>query len=283
MIGTDFSIEADGWAVIPGFLDAEELSSVRANLASSLLARAPTCVRQPGNDLLPLRWDDVIVAKILRSKAHVQQIRGALAASDLKWLSGYLSAKAPESPALWRHQDWWCWDHPISFGLAAPQAAVLYYLDDTNERSGALRVLAGSHHATTPIHSELPPPDDVDASGLPADHPAMGNFPGQRTLSVRAGDAVVLDYRLLHGTPRQRRASPPRLHSAVVHPRLDKPSARAQGPSCDALRAARIDEAAAAGACDYADLLPTFAGAASLAINRCPPATFNVRDVHPAT
>ena len=44
-----------------------------------------------------------------------------------------------------------------------------------------------------------------------------------------------------------------------------------------------IDEAAAAGACDYADLLPTSAGAASLAINRCPPATFNVRDVNPAT
>jgi len=74
MIGTDFSIEADGWVVIPGFLDAEELSSVRANLASSLLARAPTCVRQPGNDLLPLRWDDVIVANILRSKLHVQQL-----------------------------------------------------------------------------------------------------------------------------------------------------------------------------------------------------------------
>jgi len=89
--------------------------------------------------------------------------------------------------------------------------------------SGALRVLSGWQHASTPIHSELPAPDDVDASGLPADYPAMGHFPGQRTLSVRAGDAVVLDYRLLHGTPRQRRASPPRLHSAVVHPRLDKP------------------------------------------------------------
>src|SRR5262249_36631084 len=100
----------------------------------------------------------------------------------------------------WWHQDWWCWDHPISFELAAPQTAVLCYLDDTNERSGALRVFSGSHHASTPIHSELPAADDVDASGLPADHPAMGNFPGQRTLSVHAGDAVALDYRLLHGT-----------------------------------------------------------------------------------
>src|SRR5262245_46370099 len=131
MIGTYCSIEADGWVVIPGFLDAEELASVRENLASSLPGREPTCVRQPGNDLLPLRWDDVVVANILRSRRHVQQIRDALAASDLRWLSGYLSAKGPESPALWWHQDWWCWDHPISFELAAPQTAVLCYLDDT--------------------------------------------------------------------------------------------------------------------------------------------------------
>jgi ectoine hydroxylase-related dioxygenase (phytanoyl-CoA dioxygenase family) len=152
MTGADCGFELDGWALLPGFLSAGELVSIRANIASSLLAREPTCVRQPGNDLLPLRWDDFIVAEILRSKTHVQQIRDALAAPDLKWISGYISTKAPQSPALWWHQDWWCWDHPISFVPAAPQVAVLCYLTDTNERNGALRVLSGSHHASMPVH-----------------------------------------------------------------------------------------------------------------------------------
>jgi hypothetical protein len=31
--------------------------------------------------------------------------------------------------------------------------------------------------------------------------PALNDQPGQATLSARAGDVVLLDYRLLHGTP----------------------------------------------------------------------------------
>jgi ectoine hydroxylase-related dioxygenase (phytanoyl-CoA dioxygenase family) len=281
MIDADCGFELDGWAPLPGFLNAEELTSIRTNLASSLPAREPTCVRQPGNDLLPLRWDDFIVARILRSKTHLAQIRDACEAPDLRWLSGYISAKAPESSALWWHQDWWCWDHPISFGLSAPQVAVLCYLTDTNERNGALRVLSGSHHASTPVHSELPGPDAVDAGGLPAHHPAMGDLPGQRTLSVRAGDAVVLDYRLLHGT--HANEAPHRRDCVLLSFIPDWASLPSDLKAHLVMHSAQpdADEAASVGACGYADLLPTFGGTrASLGINRNPPATFNARAVN---
>jgi hypothetical protein len=281
MIGADCSFESDGWALMPGFLNAEELMSIRANLAGSLPAREPTCVRQPGNDLLPLRWDDFIVAKILRSKTHLRQIRDACEAPDLRWLSGYISAKAPESSALWWHQDWWCWDHPISFGLSPPQVAVLCYLTDTNERTGALRLLSGSHHASLAVHSDLPGPDAVDASGLPAHHPAMSDLPGQRTLSVRAGDAVVLDYRLLHGThPNE---GPHRRDCVLLSFIPDWASLPSDLKAHLVMHSAQpgADEAASVGAPGYADLLPTFGGTrASLGINRNPPATFNVRAVN---
>jgi ectoine hydroxylase-related dioxygenase (phytanoyl-CoA dioxygenase family) len=118
---------------------------------------------------------------------------------DLRWISGYISSKEPRTPALWWHQDWWCWHHPVSFRAAAAQVALLVYLSDTDQGRGALRVLPGSHRASVALHRALP---DAHRQGerLPLDHPALRDQPGQMTLRARAGDAVVLDYRLLHGT-----------------------------------------------------------------------------------
>ena len=60
-------------------------------------------------------------------------------------------------------------------------------------------MLPGSRRASVPLHAALP---EAHASGaaLAADHPALRDQPGQVTLGVRAGDAVVVDYRVPHGT-----------------------------------------------------------------------------------
>lgn len=101
---------------------------------------------------------------------------------------------------LWWHQDWWCWHHPVSRLPRATQVAVLVYLIDLHEDNGALRVLPGSHHERTSLHRSLPGSLDDSSATLPSNHPAMRDHPEQVTVAVRAGDAVVLDYRLLHGT-----------------------------------------------------------------------------------
>ena len=102
------------------------------------------------------------------------------------------------SPPLWWHQDWWCWDHPLTYRRMAPQIAVLCYLADTNAQNGALRVLRGSHLKSAPIHAVLPEAHGHSAEGLEPGHIALSDLPGQVTLCLRAGDAVVIDYRLLH-------------------------------------------------------------------------------------
>jgi ectoine hydroxylase-related dioxygenase (phytanoyl-CoA dioxygenase family) len=60
-------------------------------------------------------------------------------------------------------------------------------------------VLPGSHNASLPLHAVLP---EAHAEGahLSVDHSVLSDQPGQVTLSARPGDAVVIDYRLLHGT-----------------------------------------------------------------------------------
>jgi hypothetical protein len=158
----------DGYVVIRGLLDPREVAAVRGEIDA--LPRDPSCEREH-NTLIPLRHDTPLVARTL--ERHAARIGMAIDAPDLRWISGYISVKDPHSAPLDWHQDWWCWDHPVSLRPEAAQIAVLAYLTDTDEHNAALRVRPGSHRgaATEP-----------------------------RTLPLRAGDAAVIDYRLEHGT-----------------------------------------------------------------------------------
>jgi ectoine hydroxylase-related dioxygenase (phytanoyl-CoA dioxygenase family) len=157
------------------------------------------CTR-PHNTLAPLRWNDLIVQLLLSSQARVKALTRLLNADDLKWISGYVSVKEPHSPPLWWHQDWWCWDHPVTYKSEPAQVAMLCYLTATDPQRGALRVLPGSHLRSAPIHAVLPEAHGKDADQLQGGHIVLNDLPQQVTLSLRAGDAAVLDYRLLHGT-----------------------------------------------------------------------------------
>jgi phytanoyl-CoA dioxygenase PhyH len=190
----------EGFAVLPAFLDAGDLDAVRRAIPEVMDGPLDSTCERPNNTLAPLRWDSTIVQVMLGDPNRIRRLVSATSAVDLRWISGYVSVKDPHSPSLWWHQDWWCWDHPVSFRREPAQVAVLCYLTDTDVHNGALRVLPGSHARSAPIHAVLPDAHGDESVALSADHDAMRDQPGQVTLSLRAGDAAVLDYRLLHGT-----------------------------------------------------------------------------------
>jgi hypothetical protein len=197
-VAQDFSRQ--GFVVLPGFLGKREAATARTLVDSIVrLPHEAACTR-PHNTLIPLRWNDPLVQLLLLHEQGMKSLSEAVGADDLKWISGYVSIKEARSLALWWHQDWWCWDHSVSYRREAPQIALLCYLSDTNFHNGALRVLPGSHLKSAPIHASLPEAHGHDAENLDAGHAAMADLPNQVTLGVRAGDAVVTDYRLLHGT-----------------------------------------------------------------------------------
>ena len=190
----------NGFVVLNGFLRPDEVAAARADIDALMVApQSPGC-RRPHNTLLPLRWNNPIVWLALAAEQRRRALSEAVRAEDLRWISGYVSVKEAASPALWWHQDWWCWDHPVTFQRAAPQLAVLCYLTDIDHHNGGLRVLPGSHHQSQRIHAALPEAHTHAAEGLEPAHPAMSDLPGQVSLRLKAGDAVALDYRLLHGT-----------------------------------------------------------------------------------
>ncbi len=187
----------DGFVVLAQMLDGTDLEQARAAADGVLRDGRPGACERPNNTLTPLRWNDPLVGSIVGDGAR---IGGAIGANDLRWISGYVSVKEPVSPPLWWHTDWWCWDHPVSFRCPAPQVALLCYLSDTDVSTGALRVIPGSHLRSVPLHAGLPEAHSTDACALHLDHEAMSEQADQVTLELRAGDAVIVDYRLLHGT-----------------------------------------------------------------------------------
>ena len=273
----DFS--RDGFAVLERFFEPGELEPLRVHVDALLAAPLPPGCERPHNTLAPLDWGSEVVRHALCSESRMARLGAAVGARDLRWISGYVSVKDARSAPLWWHQDWWCWDHQISFRPCAAQVAVLCYLTETEIRNGALRVLPGSHRVSTPIHGFLPEPHGAEANELPFDHPAMADCPGQITLAAKAGDAVVLDYRLLHGThpneTAQRRdcillsfipawRTLPREIKAhlIAHPALPDHT-----------------EAAARSSSGYDALLPLCSGApATLPVNRVPPPRFGISD-----
>ena len=194
------SFVSEGFVVLKQFLTEDEIIIARSEVENVIAScRESACVR-PNNTLLPLRWNDFLVELFLKLPYRVQMLREAVGARDLKWISGYVSSKEAQSAALWWHQDWWCWQHQASFQKTASQIAVMCYLTSTNKHTGALKVLPGSHHQSSPLHDFLPEAHADAANQITIDHPAMSDYPNQITLNIDAGDAVAIDYRLLHGT-----------------------------------------------------------------------------------
>ena len=195
---SDFA--ADGFTTLPALFEDPDLQEIESQVQRRLALPHDPMMNRVGNDLVPLRWNDPIVTRLLCRTSVLARIRSAVAAADMRWISAYISSKGASTPALLWHQDWWCWDHAISFAATAPQIAVLCYLSDTSHHTGALRVLPGSHLRALPIHALLPEPHSAAAELLPHDHAALSDHEGQITLNLCRGDAVAIDYRLLHGT-----------------------------------------------------------------------------------
>ncbi len=180
------SIEKEGWVLLPRFLAPAEVAKLGSRAeAVALGPEHGACVR-PHNRLLPLRWSDPAVATALMPAHWRERLARAVAATDLRWISGYVSVKPAFSGALPWHQDWWCWLHPVTMRRAPAQIVVACYLSATDAGNGALRIVPGSHRRRMPAH-DLANGDGED-------------LPEQLTIPAEPGDAIAMDYRLLHGT-----------------------------------------------------------------------------------
>ncbi|CAN7212969.1 phytanoyl-CoA dioxygenase family protein [Bradyrhizobium sp. LjRoot220] len=187
----------DGYVTLRGWLAGSDVAQLRRLVEETKKNPAQGCAIRPGNDLVSLRWSNPIVATILGNRTAMSDLQAALHGGELKWISAYISTMRGGSLAVPWHQDWWCWDHPVSYSPQSTQVALLCYLTHVGRDNGALRVIPGSHLRQTALHAALPLPEEC--FGLSSDHPAVSDHPDSQMVAVAPGDAVVLDYRVLHG------------------------------------------------------------------------------------
>ena len=133
---------------------------------------------------------------------HPQEILHELELFDFKSGGAFqIISKPPKSPALYWHQDWARWDDPLSLSPWPQQIFLNWYLSNTCAENGCLRVIPGSHLKRLDIHAHLIPPHEGGGYSVGetnewmfCDHPLAVDVP------VEAGDLVIADARLLHGT-----------------------------------------------------------------------------------
>jgi ectoine hydroxylase-related dioxygenase (phytanoyl-CoA dioxygenase family) len=191
-----------GFAVVPNALEPGLLDELRAYSDERLACESAEhfdAFRFHGSMLQLDPMAERVVCRLV-ANLRVRDALRSLGFASPKWLSAYLISKPPRSPALWWHQDWWAWESDVSWECWPAQMFVMYYLRDVGPLDGALRVIPGSHRTRHQLHDILPPAHSPEVNEASEFGPAHAPQPGEMTVSVRAGDAVIGDSRLLHST-----------------------------------------------------------------------------------
>jgi ectoine hydroxylase-related dioxygenase (phytanoyl-CoA dioxygenase family) len=125
----------------------------------------------------------------------------AVGLGDLRFSAGYVLSKEPRGPRTFWHQDWGFWQDPISYQPEPVQACLLFYLIDVDPSRGGPRLLPGTHRRRHPLHETLRTTDVAALRRI--DDPAAAPFaalPGEVSPSLKRGEVLLLDPRILHAT-----------------------------------------------------------------------------------
>lgn len=192
---------ADGFCVFEQVLDEAMLTRVRA--ASNRLLGAQSVehfAAQKSTGSMISVYEDPFFAELVAYPPALNAL-AALGFSKPRWSSGFVICKPPHSPALFWHQDWACWDDPSSYMDTPLQLFLMYYLVDTDIHNGCLRAIKGSHRRRHPMHDAVPVAHTDELRSITdPDHPAYQPVADEVIVPVKAGDVVIGDARLLHGS-----------------------------------------------------------------------------------
>ncbi|MCA8977237.1 MAG: phytanoyl-CoA dioxygenase family protein [Planctomycetes bacterium] len=200
----------DGWATLPGFVAADELSRLEATYEAMLRRR----IAVPGRDYCDMTGDyerpveDYEILNVMLPRRYHPPLRDngyerraaavarALCGDDMELDYDQFVAKPPRKPdALFHwHQDLGYWPHTPDTRTASFWLA----LDDTDLDSGCLQFVDGSH-LEPELRGHVPLLGDRDKNHtmVAAVDEATDRI---RPARLRRGDATVHHERVVHGS-----------------------------------------------------------------------------------
>ena len=191
-------LEQHGYCVFTDWLDAATLNKLKlwcTEALANISAAHRNQYRAQGSIINIL---DFPVFSEMIADSDICNIFSSLGMSHPVFCSGSIISKPPAGPTLFWHQDWWAWDHPLSYTNQVSQVNVMIYLQATSVENGCLRVIPGSHRHVHPIHDINTPIDAALSRVDNPEDPAYQSWPDEQAIAVQPGDVVVKDSRLLH-------------------------------------------------------------------------------------
>jgi|TARA_B110000881_G_scaffold217120_1_gene233954 ectoine hydroxylase-related dioxygenase (phytanoyl-CoA dioxygenase family) len=149
----------------------------------------------------PTRMPDPMAAKIIfnQKKLAICKELGFEGLTPQEWV--ILISKPPRSPPCYWHQDYMNWNSPEAFTPWPTKLLIGFYLSDTKKENGCMRVISGSHQNHHQLHDKVPPPHEEEIKKITdLNHPTYAPHPDAVDVNVAAGDMILVDARLLHGT-----------------------------------------------------------------------------------
>ncbi len=188
----------DGFCRFENVLPPEMLGRLRAATDESLSELTEDRKRDLGGQgsMVGMPYLPAVFSELIAWPAAIDALH-ALGFDRPRYWSAYIIAKEPNSSASYWHQDWPYWDHAVSGETEPHQLFLMYYLTDTSRENGCLRAIPGSHRRWVPQH-DMGGHDEGTRHEDPAASPAYSDSPEQVDLSVKAGDLLVGDARILH-------------------------------------------------------------------------------------
>mgnify|MGYP000232866786 CR=1 FL=1 len=188
-----------GSTIIKGFYDKPMMDKLKARSKETISGLSVVHrERFKSNGTLCNFADHPQFADLI-SQPRVVELLKAFGGTDPRWLSGYLISKPSGGPPLFWHQDWWGWDHDISYKPEPISLFFMVYLTDTTPENGCLRAIPGSHTKAHPLHRL----DDGHGEDLARyenpDDPAYASHGDEVAVEITSGDLLIGDSRLLHG------------------------------------------------------------------------------------
>ena len=192
-------LEEHGFCHVPAVLDPAALRATReaAGAALGTIGADHRAQWRSQGSLVPVA-DHAFFAPLIAHPGF-QAMFGRLGFRGTRFSSGYVISKPPGGPALFWHQDWWGWQHPISREGRIAQVALFLYMTDTTRQNGCLRLIPGSHRRPHPLHDLVDAHDPTLAAVRNPEDAAFASHPDEVDVPVTAGDVVVVDARLIHG------------------------------------------------------------------------------------
>lgn len=152
-------------------------------------------------ELSPTRMPDPNAARIIDHPIQAQVFKdlgfGNITAQE--WV--IMISKPPDGPPCYWHQDYANWNSPEALTPWPTVIGVGYYLSDTSRKNGCLRVIPGTHHRRHELHDLVPTPHDPEIQKMTdLTSPVFSQHLDAVDIEASAGDMVLFDARLLHGT-----------------------------------------------------------------------------------